>query len=142
VRLEFGVSPAPAQQFTLSFSAPVIDPIIHFASVASVITFTGGVSSITRLPGPLGLGSSDSNFSVSGLTVSAGDNLTDANGTMRLDGLVSAVTFTTVLTGPYTVDGIALQVGADTAVVPAPGAFVLLLTALVAAASRRKLAVT
>ncbi len=134
-RLEFGVSPAPAQQFTLSFSSPVSNPIVHLYSTVSVITFTGVVGSITRLPGILG---NDNNFSVSGLTVSAGDNLNDANGTIRLDGLVSAVTFTTVLTGPFTVDGITLQVGADATVVPAPGAFVLLLTALVAAVTRRQ----
>lgn len=134
-RLEFAVTPSPAQQFTLSFSVPVLDPFVHLFSVASVITFTGGVSSITQLPGILG---SDPNFSVSGLTVSAGDNLTDASGTIRLDGLVSAVTFTTELTGPFTVDGISLQIGADATVVPAPGAFVLLLTGLAAMATRRR----
>lgn len=132
--LEFRGSLAPARQLTLSFSSPVLNPIVHLASVASVITFTGGVSSITRVPGILG---NNTNFSVSGLIVSAADNLTDSDGTIRLDGLVSAVTFTTELTAPFTVDGMFLQIGADAAAVPAPGAFVLLLTALVAAATRR-----
>lgn len=133
-RLDMGGLPGPARQFTLTFSSPVLDPILQLASVGSVLTFTDGVSSLTRLPGII---SNDGNFSVSGLTVTSLSPVIDAFGTVRLDGLISSVTFTQELRGTDQSDGLPIQVGVDAAVVPAPGTLVLLLTALVAAATRR-----
>lgn len=132
-QLELGVGPGAAQEFTLSFGSPVLDPRIHFISLVSSITFTGGVTSITRIDGT----ANDANFSVSGLVVSAFDNLNDANGTIRLDGLISSVTFNAVLPASFTIDGVNVQVLADTTVVPAPGALGLLLTGVASAAAYR-----
>jgi hypothetical protein len=132
-RLEFSAQSGTVREFTLTFGAPVVDPRIHFRSVASVITFTGGVTSITRMDGT----ANDTNFGVSGLVVSAIDNVNDADGTIRLDGLVSTATFTAVITGPYTLDGINIGVLADPATaVPAPAALLPFLTAFGAAATR------
>lgn len=111
---------APAvYNYVLTFSAPVENPIFHFYSLASNLTFT--TSNITRLSG-------DSDFLVIGNVLSGtlNDNPSgyDANGTIRLDG-----SFTTIsLTASYfdgMEDGIIMQLGTEAAPVPEPASMLL-----------------
>jgi hypothetical protein len=98
---------APAvYHYTLTFSAPVEDPIMHLRTLASTLTFS--TDQIVKLSG-------DSVFSVSDSVVSGviDDDPPgyDANGTISFEGTFSTLSFTAEY--PYTSeDGIILQVGA------------------------------
>jgi hypothetical protein len=100
--IAFGGGPAAA--YTLAFGTPVTDPVLHFGSLASTLTFPPGTV-ITRLSG-------DAQFSVAGNTVVGQFDgpIDDANGTVRLTGTFTSLPFTA--TFPVT-DGIYLQVGAE-----------------------------
>lgn len=103
--------------FTLSFGAVLQDPIFHLGSLASVLTFPPGTA-VTRLSG-------DSGFVVAGNVV-AGNPATpihepdgtlgpsDSNGSVRLTGAFSTITFTLVpnFADGRIADGVFLQVGA------------------------------
>ena len=99
---------SPGGTYLLQFGAPVTNPVLHLGSLASTLEFPAGTQ-ITRLSG-------DSEFSVSGSTVSGGLDLPsdDANGSVRLSGTFSSIPFRATFQGS---DGIYLQVGV---VVPAP----------------------
>jgi hypothetical protein len=97
--------------FTLSFGAPVSDPVIHLASLASTIQLPQGTV-VAKLSG-------QETLVVSGSTISGAlknadqQGFTDSNGTVRLTGSFSSLTFSvtpTFLDG-NTVDGVPIQVG-------------------------------
>lgn len=102
---------APSQSvptYTISFATPVLNPILHIASNASVLEFR------PVLPQRL---SGDERFLVSANQVVGSDftgpNSSDANGTIRFGGLVSSLEFTARYPGPAQAgtDGIAITVG-------------------------------
>jgi hypothetical protein len=93
--------------FTLTFGSPVQDPVLQFASLGSVIQF-GADTVVTRLSG-------DTGFTAHGGTVT-GETVppsSDSNGTVRLSGTFSSISFTAVTNdpNPSISDGIFLQVG-------------------------------
>jgi hypothetical protein len=90
----------PGHAFTLSFGAPIQNPVIDLGSFGSVLTFPSGTV-LTRLSG-------DSGLQVSGNVVTNGAAPVDVNGTIKLTGTYTTITFT--LTYPGT-DGIFFQVG-------------------------------
>jgi hypothetical protein len=110
--------------YSVTFSRAVVDPVLHFASLASTLTFQG--VNPTRVSG-------DSTFLVTGNTVSGTPSgSTDSNGTIRLAGVFTTFSFTTFIP-QASGDGIAIQVGVDpllTAPVPEPGGFALGLAGL------------
>jgi hypothetical protein len=89
--------------YTLQFGTQVTDPILHIGSLASTLHFPTDIQ-ITRLSG-------DAQFSVSGSDVVGNFEgpTDDGNGTVRLSGTFTSITFTTTFAGT---DGIFLQVGA------------------------------
>ena len=106
----------PALSYSVSFGAPVTDPVIHFGSLASTLTFNGGIA-LTKVSG-------QSEFAVSGSTVTGNilDGVTpnDANGTILLNGTFSSFSFQAEkLPAVFSGDGINLQIGA--AAIPEPG---------------------
>src|SRR3954452_22610670 len=107
------INGATGNAYTLQFATPVTDPVIHFASIASVIHFAPGTV-ITRLSG-------DAEFSVTGADVVGGPDpinpTDDANGSVRLSGTFGAIPFTTTFAFS---DGIFVQVGAAPPAPPAP----------------------
>ncbi len=102
-------------EYTLTFPAPVRDPILWLGSLGSILTFDAGVV-VTRLAG-------DDGFAVHGVRVIGaarnpvrqGDTLGpgDSNGTLQLQGTFTAVHFTTApnFTGGSGDDGVFLQAG-------------------------------
>jgi hypothetical protein len=97
--------------YTVSFSAPVTNPRIHLASLASTIDF--GKLPLSRLSG-------QGKFLVSGSKVTGSllDGVpppNDANGTIELLGTFSSFAFTARAVGTFSGggDGINFQVGAD-----------------------------
>lgn len=123
--VEFTATTGPGSNYTIQFSRAVHNPILHLRSVGSRLTFTG--SSITPLCGQAG-------FTVSGNQVIAADCFgggpppidSDNNGTIRVDGWVTSVTFNAVFdqtkpgcSGAGSIDGIDIQIGADAVGVPA-----------------------
>jgi hypothetical protein len=95
--------------YTISFGVPVRNPVLHIASNASVLDFSGGLPQ--RVSG-------DQRFTVIGSQVRGSDfndpNGTDANGTVRFNGLISSLSFTAQYVGPAPTgaDGITITVGA------------------------------
>jgi hypothetical protein len=100
--------PDPTPTYTITFSAPVLNPLLHIASNASTLTFVGATPTYV---------SGDERFLVSGSQVIGSDhnepNGTDANGTVQFWGLFTSLTFTAQYLGTGTEDGVALQVGKD-----------------------------
>jgi hypothetical protein len=105
---EIQISGGTGYAYTLRFGAPVTDPILHLASLASQVTFPSGTV-VTKLSG-------DPDFTVAGTAVrgavdpsirSSGNS--DASGTIKLTGTYTAITFTAsqLYTGPE--DGILVQ---------------------------------
>jgi hypothetical protein len=100
--------PDPTPTYTITFSAPVLNPLLHIASNASTLTFVGATPTYV---------SGDERFLVSGSQVIGSDynepNGTDANGTVRFWGLFTSLTFTAQYSGTGAEDGVTLQVGKD-----------------------------
>lgn len=94
-------TPTP-QAYRISFSQPVMDPIIHFYSLASVVTFD--TTNLAKLSGPGGVVVCSAN--VFGMY---DPGLNNPNGSVQLKGIYSSVNFTIVF--PYTTDGIGYQIG-------------------------------
>ena len=92
--------------YVLQFGAPVRDPVLHLASLASALAFPADTQ-VTKLSG-------ESTFVVSGSTVTGALNgSTDANGSVMLPGTFTSIPFSaTPVFGPSTEDGIDIQVGA------------------------------
>jgi hypothetical protein len=88
----------PAAPYTITFGAPVRDPIIHFESLASTVTFSA----------PVAKRSGDPEFVVSGNTVSSPP---DHNGSVQLSGDFTSIPFTVLWTGSSQPDGIDFAVG-------------------------------
>jgi hypothetical protein len=104
----------PGAAYTISFRAPITDPVLHLGSLADRIDFPPGTR-VARLSG-------DSGFTVSGSSVTGAlqaslgpDGVNDANGTVKLSGTFTSIAFTVtpVYAGPE--DGILVQVGATPA---------------------------
>jgi hypothetical protein len=105
----------PGHTFTLTFGAPVADPVVFLGSFGSVLALPAGTA-VTRVSG-------DAGFAVVGSTVTGEPanpvvladgslSLSDSNGTVLVSGLFSSLTFT--LTPNYAgsaPDGVFLQVG-------------------------------
>lgn len=116
--IEVLVSP-PSKNFTLTFSQAVIDPLIHLNSLASVFTFAG--------INPIKV-SGNTHFVVSGNMVTGDNAQGQSNGTLRLPGTFSSISFAGSFPGN---DGILIQVGFDPlAAVPEPQTMALWLVGL------------
>lgn len=96
--------------YTVTFSSPVTDPIMHVASLASTLHFPG--ITLTKVSG-------ETNFVVSGNDVT-GEFLnsnpccgSDRNGTILLNGTFTSFSFTAQALGLFTNDrdGIGVQIG-------------------------------
>ncbi len=110
--LEFGGF-QPAYTYTLTFGAPTTDPVLHLQSLGSALAFEG-VTQITKVSG-------DSSLLVAGNTVSATSGQPDANGTVRLAGTFSSLSFTAATVDPaIQPDGIGIQVGVKPPPPPPP----------------------
>jgi hypothetical protein len=94
----------PAPSFSVTFAAPVQDPTFHFYSLASTIAFAGAQATLV---------SGDGHLHVAGGTITP-DRVggADSNGTVRLAGTFSSLTFTAEYTGPAA-DGVYMQLGAS-----------------------------
>lgn len=96
----------PVPTYSIHFAVPVMNPVVHIGSNASTLTFIGAVPQ--RVSG-------DARFSVSGNQVIGSifdnPNGTDANGTVRFNGLFSSLSFTAQYSGPTSRDAIGIQVG-------------------------------
>jgi hypothetical protein len=99
---------ATGAQYTISFGAPVTNPVLELGSLGSRLDFPAGTN-VVRLNG-------DSGFTVSGSSVSGTpsavigpDGTNDANGTVQLVGTLTSITFTAtpLYVGPE--DGILVQ---------------------------------
>lgn len=114
----------PISSYQITFTQAVTNPLLHLASLASVLTFSGINPELV---------SGDANFLVSGNTVSGQIGTSDSNGTVRLPGTYSSISFTANFVGfvAGSRDGIAIQVGAEprTPSVPEPASLALLLVA-------------
>src|SRR4051794_36757065 len=108
--IEIRVDQSQAETYTLSFGAPVRNPVMHLGSMGSAFRFPG--VPLQRLSGDSGL--TVSGDTVSGVPLSGPAGL-DPNGTVRLPGTFTSLTI--VATYPGNLDGIPTQVGAP---VPAP----------------------
>jgi hypothetical protein len=94
-------------KFTLVFTAPVKDPVFHFASFGSILSFLNATT-VQKLSG-------DDTFTVSGATVTGVPKAqTDSNGTVRVIGVFRSLVFsaTNNFVGGSNADGIYLQIGA------------------------------
>ncbi len=110
------IAGAPGHVFTLTFGAPVRDPVLFLGSLGSVLALPAGTA-VTRISGDQGL-------HVSGATVTGTAanppvlpdgslGLSDSNGTVAISGLFPSLTFTLTPnfgdgSGP---DGVFLQLG-------------------------------
>jgi len=109
------IGTSPAYSYTVTFSAPVTDPILHFASLASTLVFSG--VTLTKLCG-------QASFVVSGSQVSGdcvdGPTPNDANGTVQVNGVVSSLSFTAYWAGcaGFTRDGVGIQIGLECSTLP------------------------
>ena len=106
--VEFRAEAGTPHTYTLSLGAARTNPLLDLASLGTTLEFPAGTS-ITRLSG-------DDGFAVSGSTViGAGDasvdpyGLNDSNGSVRLDGTFSSISFTA--TTAYALDGVYIQAG-------------------------------
>jgi hypothetical protein len=107
------ISARDDRTFTLSFGTPVEDVLLHLGSLGSTLTFDPGTEA-AKVSGTAG-------FSAAGNVVSGAPLETpgdpsgphDANGTARLSGAFTLITFSTTVNypAPGIVDGILLQVG-------------------------------
>ena len=126
--IEILVSP-PSKTFTLTFSQAVTDPLMHVNSLASVFTFAG--------INPVKV-SGNTHFAVSGNTVTGDNAQGQSNGTLRLPGTFTSISFSGSYVGN---DGILIQVGFDPLLaVPEPHMAALWMVGLagVAFAARRR----
>lgn len=93
-------APIP-QTLSISFSHPVMDPIVHFQNLASAVTF--GTSNPVRLSG-------QAPFIVSSANVlGIWDGRNGKSGSVQLKGIYSMVTFTMMF--PYTLNYVSYQIG-------------------------------
>lgn len=111
------IASGPGHSFTLAFGAALQDPIFHLGSLASVLTFPPRTA-VTRLSG-------DADFAVAGNVVKGKPanpvalngtlGPSDSNGSVRLEGTFSTITFTLVqnFAGGSIPDGVFLQVGGE-----------------------------
>jgi len=113
-----GIVGSNGNAYTLTFGAPVQDPILHLGSLASTLAFPAGTV-ITKVSGQDTLTVTGS--SVSGVARNLDEtDSTDSNGTVRIQGLIGSISFsaTPTFNGGTTNDGIYLQVGTA---ITAPG---------------------
>lgn len=112
-----------ASTYTVSFSQAVLDPVFHIADLSTRVTFTGATPAKV---------SGNSFFSVSGNSVNGGGFAGAGNGTVRLSGVYTSLSFSAidVIQTPPGGDGFYLQVGVSP--VPEPATFALLLAGLFA----------
>jgi hypothetical protein len=100
----------PANHYTLSFGAPVTNPVLDLDSLGSTVTFPAGTQ-VVRVSG-------DPGFVVAGNQVS-GSGSPDPGGTVRLVGTFSQLALT--VANPSVSDGVPSQVGAPVpAATPVP----------------------
>jgi hypothetical protein len=99
----------PPSTFTLALGGPVVDPILHLASLGSALTFPAGTGLVRR--------SGDAGFAVTGNVVSD-TAVDDVEGTVQLTGTMEAISFSARYTRAQ-LDGVTFQVG-GTAPPPPP----------------------
>jgi hypothetical protein len=101
---------APAHTFTLTFQTPVQDPVLLLGSLGSVMTLPPGTG-VSKISGDAGLRIAD--HTVTGepedAVVAGGPN--DSNGTVRLNGVFSEITFALVFGDGSVPDGVFFQIG-------------------------------
>jgi hypothetical protein len=96
--------------FRLDLGAPTQDPVLQLFSLGSTLTFPSGTQ-LVKVSGQPG-------FTVSGSTVAATSG--DVNGTVRVVGVLSALTWSTALDHVGPDDGVDLQVGGTAPPPPPP----------------------
>ena len=106
--VEFRAEAGTPHTYTLSLGTARTNPVLDLGSLGSTLEFPAGTS-ITRLSGTAG-------FDVSGsIVIGAGDasvdpyGLNDSNGSVRLDGTFSSISFTA--TTAYALEGVYIQAG-------------------------------
>jgi len=110
------ITGGPSHTFTLTFTAPIQNPILMLGSLGSTMTFPPGTS-LTRISGDNGfhtLGPTVTGTAANAVTRPDGTlGPTDSNGTVRLNATLTAITFTLVptFTGGSGTDGVYLQLG-------------------------------
>ncbi|MCA1569079.1 MAG: hypothetical protein LC798_01915 [Chloroflexi bacterium] len=96
----------PGGQYRITFDAPVKDPVLHLASVASDLVFPDGTL-VAKLSGTLSV----IGTKVSGVASGSGQN-SDSNGTIQLKGTYTTISFTAKPTqSAPNGDGFYLQIG-------------------------------
>jgi hypothetical protein len=101
---------SPAYSYTVTFGAPVTDPVLHIASLASTLVFSG--VTLTKLCGQAA-------FVVAGNQITGdcvdGSQPNDTNGTVKVNGVVSSLSFTAYWEGcqGFTRDGVHIQIGVE-----------------------------
>ena len=111
-----GVVVTSGSSFTLTFGAPLKDPVLHLASFGSTFEFPAGTV-ISKVSGEPGLTVSGS--SVMGAEGPGVGQAADANGTVQLIGTFSSLPFTAnPIPGAPNGDGLYLQVGARVPATP------------------------
>ena len=101
----------PPSTFTLALGGPVVDPILHLASLGSTLTFPAGTRLVRR--------SGDAGFAVNGNVVTD-TAVDDVEGTVQLAGTMDAITFSARYTRAQ-LDGVAFQVGGTAPAAPPVG---------------------
>jgi hypothetical protein len=98
----------PPSTFTLALGGPVVDPILHLASLGSTLTFPAGTRLVRR--------SGDAGFAVSGNVVT--DTVAeDVEGTVQLAGTMDSISFSARYTRAQ-LDGVTFQVGGTAPAAP------------------------
>jgi hypothetical protein len=105
-------SAGTGNSYVLDFGMDVVNPVVHVGSLGSTLHFPSGTQ--------LTLVSGDPQLSVSNADIVGGIEAPtdDANGTVRLQGTFSSVTFST--TSAASTDGVYLQIGAPAPAPPPP----------------------
>lgn len=102
--------------FLLTFGTPIKDPYVLIGSLSSVLTFPAGTVA-TKLSGGPAFTASGNVVRMAGTDIAAAQSdvplgLTDANGTVRLEGTFSALSFSLVpVSADVPQDGVFLQIG-------------------------------
>ncbi len=120
---------SPAYSYSVTFTGPVVNPLLMIGNLAGVLTLTGmdGPISLTRLSGDLAFLTAANTIS-GALDNHPTDPFDDKDGTVRLNGTFTSFGFTGFWSEGA--DGVRLQIGAESTDVPEPISALLLFSGL------------